>query len=630
MKNTYKIYPIILVLLFFTQHSLYGQTNEDKKFIRSKTNVEALKKISEKSNNNYLQNLKQSEENGIPKVVYKNNKQYNLSGFDLNGKAVYDFDDNINSAKSAGIDKFRQGGISGLDLDGSQIIIGYWEATGLPLLTHQEINGKITQVESGSVNSHTTHVACTMIGAGINNDAKGMAPSASIVSRKSDNDESEIADFAIDGGILSNHSYGTGNPDGYTPHYGVYFNNSKEWDEILFYAPYLTLCKSAGNSRNDSVNIDDGGYDILYTVTLSKNLITVGAVNVMNYNGPQSITQSSFSSCGPSDDWRIKPDLVTKGVNVFSANKNNDTDYVHMSGTSTATPCLTGAVALLQQHYHDNNDMYMKSATVKALHIATTNESGPNDGPDFRNRWGLLDANRAAMVISNNKTYSLIDEFSLSEGESYTTTVKANGTEPLSLAIAWTDPAGQPVDDSIDDQTPMLVNDLDVRIINETTTYYPWTMTPNANSNNFTDPATKGDNFRDNVERIDVKNISQGTYNIRVTHKGNLVNGNQDFSLVVNGITDKFNVYNTPSHKEEILIYPNPSSSGHFNISLPNEWTTKSYELKVYDMLGSVVKQSVYSEKEINLSLSDIDSGSYIFQIQINGKTHHQLVTIGR
>ena len=46
----------------------------------------------------------------------------------------------------------------------------------------------------------------------------------------------------------------------------------------------------------------------------------VGAVNdVLNYTGPGSVGMSSFSSWGPTDDGRIKPDVVGNGVGLFSS-----------------------------------------------------------------------------------------------------------------------------------------------------------------------------------------------------------------------------------------------------------------------------------------------------------------------
>ena len=67
----------------------------------------------------------------------------------------------------------------------------------------------------------------------------------------------------------------------------------------------------------------------------------------------------------------------------------------------------------------------------------------------------------------------------------------------------------------------MLVNDLDLRVISAGgATNFPWILNPASPAN----AATTGDNVRDNVERVDIASPTSGTYTVRITHKGNLVN----------------------------------------------------------------------------------------------------------
>lgn len=623
MTAKMKTHLIFLSVLLFIQTGLLAQNEEDRSSIISQTNVQALKELTQKYDFHYQTHMNIAKEKGIPmEIVNGKNEVRYLAGFDLEGNPVYDFDNNLNAAISSRVDKIWNGGSSGLNLNGSGIEIGHWEAGGLALTTHQELAGRVTHLEIEAVSSHSTHTACTMIGTGIMNNARGMASNSTIVSRRSSNDEAEIAAFGAAGGILSNHSYSTGNPNGNVPLYGLYTNNASEWDEILYNAPFLTLCKSAGNDRNDAVNIGDNGYDIIYTVATAKNLLTIGAVNDVGvYNGPASVVQSSFSSWGPTDDWRIKPDLVANGVSVFSADNADDSDYSYKSGTSMSTPAVTGAIALLQQHYYNENGVYMRAATVKALLLGTTDEAGANDGPDFQNGWGLINAERAAQVISNDGATSRMNELTLSNGNSYTTTFETDGTAPLSLTIVWTDPAGNPVSGGgTDDQTPMLVNDLDVRITRNNMVFEPWVLTPNANSYNFDDAATKGDNFRDNVERIDVDSLPPGIYTVNVSHKNNLVNGSQNFSMVINGIIiSTIDVKEIQAENKPILVYPNPSEHGFFNVKIPNGLNAESYTVQIFDLLGKIKKQESYNEKQIKLDVSNLNSGLYIMRIQIGG-----------
>lgn len=102
---------------------------------------------------------------------------------------------------------------------------------------------------------------------------------------------------------------------------------------------------------------------------------------------------TGFSSFGPADDGRIKPDIVAPGQAVFSTSAASPNDYEVLSGTSMSAPAVTGTLAILQELYKNlNGGSYMKSATLKALAIHTAREAGPNEGPDYMFGWGLLDA----------------------------------------------------------------------------------------------------------------------------------------------------------------------------------------------------------------------------------------------
>ena len=175
----------------------------------------------------------------------------------------------------------------------------------------------------------------------------------------------------------------------------------------------------------------------------------------------------------------------------------------------------------------------MRSATLKGLACHTAFDAG-NVGPDYIYGWGLLDMRKAAQAITDNGTKSIIQENTLSQGETKTFEVTASGDGALTASIAWTDPEGTPTaGTTINDRTPKLVDDLDLRIADGTTTYTPWVLTPD----NPSAPATSGDNIRDNMEQVYIANAIPGKkYTITISHKGSLKSGSQAYSVIVTGV----------------------------------------------------------------------------------------------
>jgi len=100
--------------------------------------------------------------------------------------------------------------------------------------------------------------------------------------------------------------------------------------------------------------------------------------------------------------------------------------------------------------------------------------------------------------------------------------------------VAWTDPVGAVTTTNLlNNPSLKLIHDLDIRILKGSTTYMPWVLDPA----NPSAAAVKGDNFRDNVERIEIDDVVPGeTYTIQITHKGILQRGSQVFSLILSGI----------------------------------------------------------------------------------------------
>jgi hypothetical protein len=95
---------------------------------------------------------------------------------------------------------------------------------------------------------------------------------------------------------------------------------------------------------------------------------------------------------------------------------------------------------LLQQHYKNVNNVFMKAATVRGLLCHSADEQGASKGQIMNTVWGL--ANGKAKLISGNGISSLVLETTLNDKIAYTKQVKVSTAGPLSVSITWTDPVG--------------------------------------------------------------------------------------------------------------------------------------------------------------------------------------------
>jgi subtilisin family serine protease len=268
------------------------------------------------------------------------------------------------------------------------------------------------------------------------------------------------------------------------------------------------------------------------TYSTAKNILTVGAAYPIpsGYSQPSDVTLAEFSSWGPTDDGRIKPDVVTDGINVLSSIASANDAYAYFSGTSMSSPAATGSGFLLQEYWSKlHGGAFMRSATLKGLIIHTADETGVSPGPDYQYGWGLMNIQKAAAVITSNNTDQLIFENTLANGTSFSVPVVASGKGPLIATISWTDPAGTVnLVNLLNNPSPKLVNDLDLRISNTDSTFMPWKLDPKNPGN----AAINGDNTLDNVEKIEIDNIVPGqNYTINVSHKGTLARGQRAYSL---------------------------------------------------------------------------------------------------
>ncbi len=483
------------------------------------------------------------------KLTFTDSKgsHHELMGVTKEGNPIYYKTLNVDAAISTRTNFLHQDGGLGLNIEGQSMTAYVWDS-GVPLETHQEYDGdggeNRVSVGDGSTSTtaHGAHVMGTIISSGFEASAKGMAPKANGIANNWSNDEAEAILAAANGMLISNHSYGYAlrNDDGDVQipiyYFGAYINDSRDWDNIMYNAPYYLMVVAAGNDGGDNTaNSDPLGENSLYDKltghsTAKNNLVVAnGQDAIINEDGTlNSVIRNGSSSEGPTDDLRVKPDIMGNGSGLYSSTDSSDDSYSTYTGTSMASPNVAGTLLLLQQYYNEKYGNFMKAATLKGLALNTADDAGLV-GPDGETGWGLMNAKKAVETITENGLQSIISEIELTQGSTYTLVVKSDGVAPLLASISWTDPAGELSTGAVNDATPVLVNDIDIRVTKDAETFMPWRLT-SVNTNE------KEDNTVDPYERVDVEGAS-GEYTITITHKGTLEGESQNVSLIITGIS---------------------------------------------------------------------------------------------
>ncbi|MCH7224496.1 S8 family serine peptidase [Haloferula sp. A504] len=481
--------------------------------------------------------------------------------------------------------------VSPFSVTGGSLRVGVWDEARVRN-SHQEFGSRVSiQDSSPTFSNHATHVAGTIGASGTVSSAKGMAPAVRIHSYDWNSDGSEFASAGAatplqsSRVLVSNHSYGfirgySWN-NGWTwygsgtssssvdPEFGRYSDSSRSWDSYAQSLPYTLICKAAGNDRNNNPSngsivqvrstggtftmsssspkgdgIYKGGYDLIEGMGLSKNVLTVGAVDDAVSGSSRSVgaaSMSSFSSWGPADDGRIKPDVVGNGVGVYSPVATSDSAYSSYGGTSMATPNVAGTAMLLTDYYQKRfPGQQMRASTLKALLIHTADDLG-RPGPDYQNGWGLVNGKAAAEVIDQHASSSgspKIIESQVGSNAVKVHTFQWDGVGAIRATLVWHDPAGTEKSGG-DNRSKALVNDLDLKVIAPNSTqYYPFVM-PHVGSwsqSSLSQTATTGVNSVDNVEQVLIQNPgTPGTFTVEVRANGSFSGGQQAYSLILTG-----------------------------------------------------------------------------------------------
>ncbi|MCD0476576.1 S8 family serine peptidase [Flavobacterium sp. EDS] len=402
--------------------------------------------------------------------------------------------------------------ISGLEygLTGKGVKVGVWDGN---LENHKDYTGRVINKEYEYNSSHGSHVAGTIGGAGLLDPrAKGMAPEVQMYGWNFNTQSNGLSvaserlkSIAEDGIEITSNSYGTSLTSGFSTYR---YNGSDYGDDfVTAMNPYLLNIYSNGNAQT----IYPGGFNT--STKNSKNSLHVAA------NNPNDQI-SGYSSFGPTVDGRLVPQIAAVGSNVYSLDYSNS--YQFMSGTSMATPGVTGIVALLYERYKGIYGEKPLASLMKAL-VANTAKDVGNPGPDYKYGFGNINGLRAVKVLDKKMFYTA----SVANGESYEEKIIVpKGLVSLKVMLAYSDLPGTPGAGSIQ------VNDLDIKIVKDGTTILPWVLNPTTPEAN----ATRGIDRMNNIEQITVDNPTEGIYKIIVTGTTVPFN-NQEFSVVYDFVT---------------------------------------------------------------------------------------------
>ncbi|MGB0279625.1 MAG: S8 family serine peptidase, partial [Flavobacteriaceae bacterium] len=370
--------------------------------------------------------------------------------------------------------------------------------------------------------------------------------------------------------------------------------------------------------------------DQLTGSTTAKNALTVGSFS-MDDNS-ENITPTEFSSAGPTNDFRIKPEICAAGQALGAATWDEDnpeaTDrYVVTSGTSFAAPGTAAGVALLQQLHKQTHNSFMRGATAKALLCHTADDItkwGAQDitGPDVKTGYGAVNLEKAAALIQKdvNETNTIL-EFELNENDTKTLYFQVLEEGTLTATLSWYDPHAD------ENATATLVNDLDLRITQESTTYFPWKLPTDAQQAT----AVLGDNSADNLEQIKLSENLGGVYEVEVSHKGALQNGSQEASLILSGpgiiIVSEKELENIS--KDEFLVHPIPANDYLTITALKKNLPYRS--VRLLNLQGSevaIAKKSSFTRTPLRFDTSYVPTGSYILAIETPNGTIFKNVII--
>ncbi len=322
-----------------------------------------------------------------------------------------------------------------------------------------------------------------------------------------------------------------------------YRATTRDADRSVWDQPTLAIFVAAGNSGGLGGTAGCGPGADVGSGGNAKNVFSIGS----NQRGTSGDNMSGFSSRGPTQDRRSKPDLTAQGSAILSSARNTTCGTAELGGTSMATPTAAGLAALVREYLQRGfypsgievaSDAIAEpsAALLKAIMITGAQEitgSGTTGGaPSQSQGWGRINLDNALYFEGDDRNLWLVDGTTgLQTGGLDEHVITVEQGQPLVVTLTWHDfPA-------LVNANPHGVNFLRLEV--ETPSGDVWTQKLPAggglgNPNPFQDTTTVDYDDRNNVHQIRFDTPVTGSYQIRV-RAIQVAEGPQPYALAATG-----------------------------------------------------------------------------------------------
>jgi hypothetical protein len=503
---------------------------------------------------------------------------------------------------------------STLGLYGNGQIVGVADSgldTGNSTTLHPDVRGRVraayclgrpSPCSWSDTNGHGTHVVGSVLGNGSASGSNpvahsytysqaGVAPEAELVLQSIGDNNDGLSGIPVDAGDLLRQAYKDGarlhsnswggqscsNPPTCTSYgFGAYAANSRQVDYAAWQYKDLLVLFAAGNA---AVDVNKDGVidpDSMSAPGTAKNVLTVGASEnerpdialtwgqgwpnnfqtaplandqvANNKNG-----MAAFSGRGPTDDGRIKPDVVAPGTYIVSMRSRAtgagtgwgvyNQSYVYNGGTSMSTPLAAGAAAIAREWLVKLRSIANPSAAlVKAMLLngaanmspgqyGSTKPEVPAMRPNNVAGWGRVDLLQSLDPPASQRIWLTDNTSGITTGDHAQYMLNIGGATatngPMRVMLTWTDYPGEPA------ATKALVNDLDLEIVGPDGKRYQGNQGVYATGHRCL--RSDGADTCNNAEGVVIPQAQPGTYTVTVRGANVAQGGRQPFALVATG-----------------------------------------------------------------------------------------------